>query len=137
MGRKPHFNKKIKKQFTKKVFYIRIEIRKNNQFGRVPERLIGAVLKTVVRDERTVGSNPTSSFFKASSECLRLSQYKCNLLSALSITDGVIISGFWLKQGICNGKHGLICTARTIYLGNEAVRASFRGRKNQTTRTPN
>lgn len=31
-------------------------------FGRVPEWLIGAVLKTVVRDERTVGSNPTSSF---------------------------------------------------------------------------
>ena len=30
--------------------------------GRVPEWLIGAVLKTVVRDERTVGSNPTSSF---------------------------------------------------------------------------
>ena len=37
----------------------------------------------------------------------------------------------------CNGKHGLVCTGRTIYLGNEAVRASFRGRKNQTTRTPN
>ena len=30
-------------------------------YGGVPERLIGAVLKTVVRDERTVGSNPTSS----------------------------------------------------------------------------
>ena len=29
----------------------------------MPERFIGAVLKTVVRDERTVGSNPTSSFF--------------------------------------------------------------------------
>lgn len=29
--------------------------------GGVPERFIGAVLKTVVRDERTVGSNPTSS----------------------------------------------------------------------------
>ena len=28
----------------------------------------------------------------------------------------------------------MICTARTIYLGNEAVRASFRGRKNQSTR---
>ena len=31
----------------------------------MPERLIGAVLKTVVRDERTVGSNPTSSFFNS------------------------------------------------------------------------
>ena len=30
--------------------------------GGVPERFIGAVLKTVVRDERTVGSNPTSSW---------------------------------------------------------------------------
>ncbi len=38
-------------------------------FGRVPEWLIGAVLKTVVRDERTVGSNPTSSFFIISIWC--------------------------------------------------------------------
>ena len=30
--------------------------------GGVPEWFKGAVLKTVVRDERTVGSNPTSSF---------------------------------------------------------------------------
>ena len=50
--------KNQKKLFTKKYFLYNI-----NSSGGVPERFIGAVLKTVVRDERTVGSNPTSSFF--------------------------------------------------------------------------
>ena len=39
------------------LFYYRL-------LGGVPEWFKGAVLKTVVRDERTVGSNPTSSFFR-------------------------------------------------------------------------
>ena len=43
-------------------FFYTMVLMTNNKSGGVPERLIGAVLKTVVRDERTVGSNPTSSF---------------------------------------------------------------------------
>ena len=39
------------------LFYYRL-------LGGVPEWFKGAVLKTVVRDERTVGSNPTSSYFR-------------------------------------------------------------------------